>query len=655
MTRGFCLAFLAACCGAPVSGAGSETPVSSADAGKVTFSEQIAPLVYNNCAVCHHPGTAAPFSLLSYGDTRKHARTMLRAMSSHYMPPWQPEPGWGHFIGERRLSNEQIGLFKTWVNNGMAEGDPTKAPKPPEFTGGWQQGKPDQMFTMDQDFEVPEDGPDIYQNFVIPLNLPENKWVTGIEFKASAPTVVHHVLYFLDNSGRGRKLAAEHSKPGKPGFPGMGFQPTGSLGGWAVGDIPQKLPQGLSRPLAKGSDLVLQTHFHPSGTAEKCRLTVALYYSDKPSPRTLIQGMLLPPAFGMFSGIDIPPGKADFAVRDSFTLPADVDLVGVNAHAHYVGKTFKATAELPDKSTKNLFQIKDWDFNWQGTYYYKDFVRLPKGTKLNVEITWDNSADNPRNPNSPPVQIHWGEGTTDEMGALIFLSVPAKESDVPKLRLAVRQHMKQAHDEAIKKGFKIPDQDIVPMPADKPDASKPEKSEPPVSLSGSLALQLPVMINDVNGKVQEPLRPTDKANVLFFITNDCPISNGYAPEIGAIVKEYTEKGIGFFVVQVDPGLTLDAARKHATTYSLPCPVVIDIRHELVKATGVTITPEVAVIARGDILAYRGRIDDQYPGLGKKRLAPSQRNLREALDSIVTGTPVKVARTEAIGCSIGDLP
>jgi hypothetical protein len=626
-------------------------------ADKVTYAEQIAPLVYGHCSMCHRPGTAAPFSLLSYNDVRKHARTMLRAMSTHFMPPWQPAPGWGEFVGARSLSDEQIGLFKSWVDNGMPEGDPQKTPKAPEFSGGWQMGKPDQVFTMDKDFVVPADGPDIYQNFVIPLNLKENKWVTGIEFQASSPAVVHHVLYFLDNSGRGRKLQAKHSAPGKPGFPGMGFAPTGSLGGWAVGDIPAKLPQGLARPLSKDSDLVLQTHFHPTGTEEKCRLTVALYYSDKPSPRTLIQGMLFPPNFGIYSGLDIPPGKADYTLRDSFTLPADVDLVGVNAHAHYVGKSFKGVAVLPDGTTKNLFLIKDWDFNWQGTYYYKDFIRLPKGTKINVEIVYDNSAENPRNPHSPPIRIGWGEGTTDEMGSLIFITVPAKERDVPALRLAVRAHIKAAMDKAIKEGYKLPEGAIPEKAKEKPKAEKGQaRTGATAGFTVSALTQLPIEMPDISGKLQQPLSTgRNKANVLFFITNDCPISNGYAPEIGSIVKAYAEKGIGFYVVQVDPDLSTEDARKHAKLYNLPCPVVIDRKHELVKATGVTITPEVAVMMPGGTLAYRGRIDDQYPGLGKKRIAPAERNLREALNAIVAGTPVKVARTEAVGCSISDLP
>jgi hypothetical protein len=621
----------------------------------VTYSEHVAPIVTSQCATCHRPGQAAPFSLLNYTDVRKHAKTMVRVTEERYMPPWQPEPGWGEYIGERRLTDRQIALLKKWVETGMAEGDPVKSPKLPEFVPGWQIGKPDLVVSMDRDYEVPASGPDIYQNFVLPLNLPEDKWVTGIEFRASAPTVVHHVLYFLDNSGRARQRDAEESQPGKPGFPGMGFRATGGLGGWAVGDVPQKLPAGLARPLTRDSDLVLQTHFHPSGKAEKCRLTVGIYFADKPPARNLIPNFQLPPRFGVFSGIDIPPGKADYTVRDTFTLPIDVDLVGINAHAHYIGKSLKLVADLPDKTTKHLFWIKDWDFNWQGTYYYKDFVRLPRGTVLHSEIIWDNSADNPRNPNAPPIHVKWGEGTTDEMGALILLTVPVKEAEGPQLRRAIQSHTRAALRKAIVRGDKLPAEIFRDRVNSRlGTGAGVARSVPNAERTKPAASEKPLSFQDVEGKSQQPLTVgTDRAHVLLFLTHDCPISNGYAPEISSIIKDYSSRGIRFYVVHVDPDFSAEAARKHAQEYHLTCPVLLDSRHQLVQATGVTITPETAVLTPDGEVAYRGRIDDTYPGLGKKRVAPDQRDLRHALDDILAGNPVKVPRTEAVGCSIPD--
>jgi len=408
----------------------------------VTFAEHVAPIVFAQCADCHRPGQVAPFPLLSFEDTKKRAKTSLRVIKDREMPPWQPAAGHGEFQGERRLTDTQIALFEKWVKTGMAEGDASKTPAPPKFADGWQLGKPDLIVKMDRSFDVPADGPDLYQNFVFPLNLKEDKWVTAVEFQATAPTVVHHVLYFTDDGGRGRESEAKVAK-GKtdapPGFPGMGFRPSGALGGWAVGAMPVKLPDGLAMPLPKGADLVLQTHFHPSGKAEKETLTVGLYFADKAPKRTLHR-LSLPPAFGLFSQVDIPAGKADFNVSDEFTLPYDVDLVGAGAHAHYLGKTLSMTGTTPDKKVHKLFRIDDWNFNWQGQYLYKEFVRLPKGTVLRGEVTWDNSRDNVRNPSNPPVRVTWGEGTGDEMGSVGLMLVAADEKDSDKLKQAIRQH-----------------------------------------------------------------------------------------------------------------------------------------------------------------------------------------------------------------------
>lgn len=407
----------------------------------VTFAEHVAPLVFANCTACHRPGEVAPFTLTTYADTKKKAKTMLRAMQDKQMPPWHPEPGHGEFRDERRLSATQIALFAKWVETGMAEGDAAKTPALPKFPEGWRIGTPDLIVKMDKPFVVPAAGPDLYQNFVIPLDLKEDKWVTAVEFRSTAPATVHHVLYHLDDSGRAR---AADAKTPEPGFPGIGFRQTGTLGGWAVGGTAAKLPDGLALPLKKGSDLVLQTHFHPSGKAESETLTVGIYFADKAPPR-LLSGIQLPPVFGLFSGMTIPAGKADYTVTDSFTLPVDVELVGVGAHAHYLGKAMTATATLPDKTEKKLFQIKDWDFNWQGQYFYKEFVKLPKGTVIRASVTWDNSAENPRNPSSPPVDVKWGETTGDEMGAISFRAVTPVEADTPTLRAATRRHAGEAY------------------------------------------------------------------------------------------------------------------------------------------------------------------------------------------------------------------
>jgi hypothetical protein len=223
--------------------AGEPKPAPPKLPDKVTFSEHIAPIIFGNCTACHRPREAAPFKLMTYRDVQKRGRTILKVVERRYMPPWQPEPGHGEFLDERRLSDPQIALLRRWVQSGMAEGDPKLLPKPPKFQEGWFLGKPDLIVTMDRAFDVPANGPDVYRNFVLRLNLPEDKWVTAIELRPSARAVVHHALYFGDSNREARKL---DGKDGKPGFAGMAFRGSGLIGGWAVGATPRRLPRGLA-------------------------------------------------------------------------------------------------------------------------------------------------------------------------------------------------------------------------------------------------------------------------------------------------------------------------------------------------------------------------------------------------------------------------
>lgn len=428
--------------------------------GSVTFTRDIAPIVFSNCATCHRPGEAAPFSLLSYQETKKRAKQIAHVTGTRFMPPWKVEKSDYTLKYERRLTNEQIGLIKQWAEEGAPEGDPADLPARPKFTEGWQLGAPDLTVKMGQAFSVPADGPDIYRSFAIPLNLSEDKWVRAIEFRPRARSVVHHSLFFFDATGAARKRDEEDPLPGYNG--GMGGlnrgagggrlmegtatatrSPIGTLGGWAVGGQARALPDGLAWYLPKGADLILSTHFHPSGKAEKEISTIGIYFSDKPPAKTFA-GVQLPPLFGVFEGIDIRPGDKDYKIEDSFVLPIDVNAFGVGAHAHYLGRQMLLTATLPNGETKTLLWIKDWDFSWQDQYQFQSPVSLPKGTRLTVKINYDNSTDNPRNPSSPPKQVRWGEGSTDEMGSMSLMVVAANEADLPQLQQAFTQHIRRA-------------------------------------------------------------------------------------------------------------------------------------------------------------------------------------------------------------------
>jgi mono/diheme cytochrome c family protein len=406
----------------------------------VTFNKEIAPIIYKNCSICHRPGEAAPFSLLSYEDTLRKAKTIGKVTASHAMPPWKAEPASYGYRDERRLSTQEIELIQQWVRQGMPEGNAADKLEPPTFGSGWMLGEPDLVVEMPAAYHVPADGPDIYRNIAVPLGLTEEKWVTAIDMKPSAREVVHHVLYFADGNGKAHEKPQQGSEPGYSGMRAGGASIP--LGGWAVGAQPHFFPEGLALRVPKGADLVVQYHFHPSGKPEAEKSRVGLYFAKKAPERSLTR-VQMPPHYSLFSGLNIPAGEKDFVLRDSYTLPVATDGVGIGAHAHHIAKELKMTATLPTGEVKTLLSIKDWDFAWQDRYYFKELVLLPKGTKLDAEIHWDNSAENPRNPSSPPVPVTWGEESKDEMGSISLIAVAHDQSDLKILNEDLAQRTRK--------------------------------------------------------------------------------------------------------------------------------------------------------------------------------------------------------------------
>ena len=404
---------------------------------KPTFTEHVAPIVFQNCASCHRPGEIGPFPLLTYQDVHKRSKLIAEVTGTKFMPPWHAEMGHVEFQHPMVLSADEVATLKRWHETGAPEGNPKKLPKQPAFPEGWQYGKPDLVLKMDRPFKFYAEGPDIYRNFVFPLNLPEDKYVRAIEFRPKARTIVHHALFYLDVTGAARKADAEDPEPGYEdrGEAGRRFTP---VGGWAVGSNVRVLPDGLAYRYPKEADLVVQTHFHPTGKAEEEVTTIGLYFTDKPK-RSFV-GVQMPPAFGQLSSIDIPAGETNYMIRDVITLPVDVEAFSIAAHAHYLGKVMTMTATLPDGREQMLLKIPDWDFAWQEQYTFKERVKLPKGTRLKTVLTYDNSATNPRNPTSPPVRVKWGLMSTDEMGSITLQVVAAREEDTEVLREVLRDH-----------------------------------------------------------------------------------------------------------------------------------------------------------------------------------------------------------------------
>ncbi|WP_158633359.1 hypothetical protein [Tautonia sociabilis] len=407
---------------APIGPASSSA--SDDEGAAVTFAEHVAPIIFTHCAECHRPGEAAPFPLLSFEDVRKRGAMIADVTADRFMPPWHPDPSYLPLRDERRLTDEEIDTLARWVEQGMPEGDPSKTPKVPEFPDGWTLGPPDLIVTMDEAFEVPASGPDVYRCFVFKLNLPEDRWVKAVELRPSSRDVVHHALFFAADSAAVR---AKDGEEGQPGFRRMPFlELRGGLGGWVLGTRPQLLPDDLAMHLPAGTDLLMQTHFHPSGKVRMEKATIGLYLADEPPSRRL-RGFQVPPAFGRFALGTIKAGDPAHTVRASRTIDRDIDLISIGGHAHYLCTSMDAVATLPDGSSKNLFRIPNWDFNWQGRYLFERPVRLPAGSRIDVTLVYDNSLENPNNPSFPPIDVTFGEQSTDEMGSVIFGYVLADE------------------------------------------------------------------------------------------------------------------------------------------------------------------------------------------------------------------------------------
>ncbi len=387
--------------------------------GSLTYYHDIAPILFAQCSNCHRPGQSAPFSLLTYDETKRRALEIVKVTQSRYMPPWLPAPGYGEFTNERRLTEEEIGILEQWVHEGTEEGIRSDSPPAPVWNSDWQLGKPDLVVELPT-YTLASTGRDVYWNFVAPIPTDKLRFVRAVEFNPGNPKIVHHAFIQVDETSRSRLLAARNTPPG---FPGMelsetAHMPGGQLLGWQPGKLASTAPEGLAWPLKVGTDLVLQTHLNPSGKPEKILPSVAFYFTDRPPTNQSFRLKLTA------LRLDIPPDEANYNVTESYTLPVDAAVLRSGAHAHYLGRDLKGYATLPNGERVPLLWIKNWDFKWQGDYQYSKPVWLPKGSKLTLDFTYDNSTNNIRNPHQPPERIRFGLESRDEMGELYFQLLP---------------------------------------------------------------------------------------------------------------------------------------------------------------------------------------------------------------------------------------
>jgi hypothetical protein len=394
----------------------------------ITFNKHVAPILFNNCVECHRTGEVAPFSLLTYADAKRRAGTIAAVTSKGAMPPWKGSAAGAHFVGQRGLTESEIGLIADWVEQGRLEGEAEDLPAVPKFTEGWKLGEPDIVVQMPESFTVPAEGSDVYRNFVMDFELPAGRYIKAIEYRPSNRRVVHHALLTIDREGKARREEKDDDLPGSfsAGSP-IGQLLPGCMATWTPGRDPVPQPDGLSVPWTAGADLVLQLHLHPSGKFEVEQSSIGIFLTDQPPKRSMADILLID------TDIDIAPGEKQFKTRAEVTLPIAVEAMGLFPHMHLIGRKMHLIAHPPQGEPIPLLQIDDWDFNWQTYYQYKDSIKLPAGTRVVLEAVHDNSADNPANPSNPPQRVTWGEQTTNEMSLAFFQIVPMNEPDFDQL------------------------------------------------------------------------------------------------------------------------------------------------------------------------------------------------------------------------------
>jgi len=408
----------------------------SAEAQEVTFTREIAPIVFNACVTCHRTGGPAPFPLTTYDEVRRRATQIAQVTRSRFMPPWKVEPGVSHFVGQRPLDDQEIASIERWAQAGAPEGDPAHLPAPPKFADGWLLGKPDLVVKPDAAYSLPAQQSDAFRIFAIRLPVAKRTYVTGIEFHPGNARVVHHANIRIDRTPSTRRLDEADPLPGYDGLmPRTAEYPEGHFLGWTPGQVAPLVQPELAWTLEPGSDLVVQLHLQPSGAVEAVLPEIGLYFTDKTPVRA-------PTILRLGSqGIDIPPGEARYVIRDSYVLPVDVQLLAVQPHAHYRAREIRGTAQLPDGSSRLVMHIKDWDFRWQHVYRHETPLPLPKGTRLSMEYTYDNSAANVRNPELPPARVLWGQRSRDEMGDLWFQLLASNDADRARIAAEITAKM----------------------------------------------------------------------------------------------------------------------------------------------------------------------------------------------------------------------
>ncbi|REJ83751.1 MAG: T9SS C-terminal target domain-containing protein [Bacteroidetes bacterium] len=391
----------------------------------VTWSVDVAPILYSKCTGCHNPSGIAPFSLITYADAYNEMADIEDAVSSGEMPPWPPDPNYTRFAHERVLSQQEKNSIIQWVQDGGPIGDTSLAPPPPVYTGIAEITNPDLLSQM-QTYSV-NTANDLYRCFVIPSGLASAQYITEIEVIPGNREIVHHVLVYEDSTNRPAQLDAADPGPGYTNFGGTGSLNSKLIGIWVPGQSVNRMPPGMGIRLGANTNIIIQVHY-PGGTFNQTDSTQVRF---KLSSTPLREISINPPLnhYQLDNGPLFIPANTIRTFTARFTLPTTYTVLAVGPHMHLIGKSITSYGVTPANDTIPFIHIPHWDFHWQGTYAFPRLLKLPAGTTLHSSATYDNTSANPHNPNNPPQNVSLGEATTDEMMLVYFASTLYQNGD----------------------------------------------------------------------------------------------------------------------------------------------------------------------------------------------------------------------------------
>ena len=386
----------------------------------VNFSEHIAPILYKHCTGCHRPGEVGPMPLTNYQQISAWGTMIKYVTGIRYMPPWKADPEYQHYLRENILTTEEIQMIADWVDGGKPQGDPALEPALSVFPEGSQIGTPDLVLSFAETHIHPGNGIDEYRYFVLPTGLTEPRDLVAVELRPGNRRVVHHTLIWTDTTGAAAAKDAATPEYGYIAESGGGiggnletFQ--NQLPGYVPGQRPPVMTNGMAMRLPADSDLLLQMHYAPTPVDEPDSTIVLLFFADEPALR-YVQTKIMLPFFGtLTNGPFWIPANQTREFHGTWTIPEAISVINISPHMHLLGTHWRVYAETPSGETINLIRINEWDFNWQGSYSFQRPQILPAGSVIHAYAGYDNTVNNPVNPNSPPQFITWGEGTSDEM------------------------------------------------------------------------------------------------------------------------------------------------------------------------------------------------------------------------------------------------